>query len=88
MASVPGRGPRGEVITVTVLARGDQVLVRVGTGQAVLLSVEQAGDLLRALRTEFDQAACALLDTLRPPTGRRAARPNEETGGRLDEPEG
>ena len=52
--------------------------MRVGTGQGVSLSVEQAGDLLRALRTEFDQAASAMLDTLRPPTG-RIARPNPGT---------
>ncbi len=82
MATVPGRGPHGEAITMTVLARGDQVQVRVGTGQVVWLSVEHAGDLLRALRIELDQAASAMLDTLRPPT-RRATRPNP--GGRAKE---
>lgn len=53
MATVPGRGPHGEATTITVLAR-DQVQLRVGTGQAVWLSVEHASDLLRALRVEFD----------------------------------
>ncbi len=84
MATVPGRGPQGEATTVTVLARGDQVLVRVGTGPAVWLTVEHAGDLLRALRVEFDQAASAMLDTLRPPA-RRAARPNPGARAKKDD---
>ncbi len=75
MARVQGRGPHGEVAVITVLARGDQVHVQVGTGPTVSLSVEQALGLLRALRTEFDQAASAMLDTRRTP-GRRPARPN------------
>ncbi len=84
MATVLGRGPDGETVIITVLARGDQVQVRVGTGQAVSLSTEQAGDLLRALRAEFDQAASAMLDTLRPPKG-RAARPNAGTRAKEDD---
>ena len=84
MATVLGRGPNGKAVIITVLARGDQVQVRVGTGQAVSLSTEQAGDLLRALRAEFDQAASALLDTLRPPKG-RAARPYPGTRAKEDD---
>ena len=76
MATVPGRGPHGEAIVITVLARGDQVQVQVGTGPAVSLSVEQARAMLRALRVEFDQAASTMLDTRRWPKGRRPARPN------------
>lgn len=84
MAIVPGRGPRGEATTVIVIARGDQVQLRVGTGQPISLSVEYAGDLLRALRIEFDQAATAMLDTLRPPT-RRLPRPNPGTRPKEDD---
>lgn len=80
MATVPGRGPQGEATLITVLARGDQVQVQVGTGPVVLLSVEQALALLRTLRTEFDQAASTMLDIRRASTGRRAARPNSGTG--------
>lgn len=80
MATVPGRGPHGEATLITVLARGDQVQVQVGTRPVVLLSVEQALALLRALRTEFDQAASTMLDTRRASPGRRAARPNPGTG--------
>ncbi len=80
MTTVPGRGPQGEATTVTVLARGDQVLVRVGTAPAVWLAAEHAGDLLRALRVEFDQAASAMLDTLRPPQGAGRAAELASTG--------
>ncbi len=84
MASVQGRGPHGEAAVITVLARGDQVHVQVGSEPTVSLSVEQALALLRALRTEFDQAASAMLDTRRSPTGRRAARPNPGTRRKED----
>ncbi len=81
MAVVSGRRPDGKETAIIVVARGDRVLVRVGTGEAISLSTEQPGDLLQGLRAEFEKAACALLDTLRPPpTARRAARPNTEGG--------
>ena len=83
MATVPGRGPRGEATVITVLARGDQVQVQVGTAPVASLSVEQALALLRALRTEFDQAASTMLDTRRSPA-RRPARPNPGTRAKED----
>ncbi len=73
MATVRGCGPDGQPTTVTVVARGDRVLLRVGAAAPVSLSPEQAIDLLSALRAEFHQAAAAMLDS-RPRTG-RAARP-------------
>ena len=74
MATVRAQGPAGEPTTLTVVARGDRVLVRVGSTEPVSLSPEQAGELLSALRAEFHHAATARLDSL-PRTG-RAARPN------------
>ncbi len=87
MARVQGRGPHGEAAVITVLARGDQVHVQVCAGPTISLSVEQALGVLRALRTEFDQAASAMLDTRRSPTGRRAARPNPGIRGKTTQHE-
>ena len=71
MATVRGCGPAGPATTVTVVARGDRVLLRVGAAEPVSLSPVQASDLLSALRAEFHQAAAAMLAS-RPRTGRAA----------------
>ncbi len=63
---------------------GDQVLVQVGAGQAVSLSVEQALALLRALRIEFDQAASSMLGTRRS-SPRQRAWPNPATHAKEDD---
>lgn len=88
MTTVRGCGPHGEAAAVTVVARGDRVLLRVGTAEPVSLSPEQAGDLLTALRTEFHHAASAKLDSVRPRSGRRTARPGGTGNAQQDPPGG
>lgn len=88
MATVRGADKGGEATTVTIVARSDRVLLPVGTEQAVLLSVEQAGDLLTVLRTEFHHAASAKLDSVRPRSGRRTARPGGTGDAQQDPPGG